>query len=139
RRVLSRDTAFAPARTAWRARRTVANGDTGWTARHRDTRCRTAVGNRPRDRRGRGLGGAKHRSDPDRYKSHCRGGGWDRFGGHSRMIDITPLIFFGVAIIVVIVLMRTIKIVPQKQVKIIERLGKDHTGDAHHSYTRARV
>jgi regulator of protease activity HflC (stomatin/prohibitin superfamily) len=42
------------------------------------------------------------------------------------MIDITPLIFFGVAIIVVIVLMRTIKIVPQKQVKIIERLGKYH-------------
>ncbi len=42
------------------------------------------------------------------------------------MIDITPLIFFGVAIIVVIVLLRTIKIVPQKQVKIIERLGKYH-------------
>jgi regulator of protease activity HflC (stomatin/prohibitin superfamily) len=42
------------------------------------------------------------------------------------MIDITPLVFFGVAIIVVIVLMRTIKIVPQKQVKIIERLGKYH-------------
>src|SRR5204863_3065861 len=32
----------------------------------------------------------------------------------------------GVAIIVVIVLMRTIRIVPQKQVKIIERLGKYH-------------
>jgi len=42
------------------------------------------------------------------------------------MIDITPLVFFGVAIIVVIVLMRTIRIVPQKQVKIIERLGKYH-------------
>ena len=42
------------------------------------------------------------------------------------MIDITPLVFFGVAIIVVIVLLRTIRIVPQKQVKIIERLGKYH-------------
>src|SRR3989475_11869262 len=42
------------------------------------------------------------------------------------MIDITPLIFFGVAVVLIIVLMRTIKIVPQKQVKIIERLGKFH-------------
>jgi regulator of protease activity HflC (stomatin/prohibitin superfamily) len=42
------------------------------------------------------------------------------------MIDITPLIFFGVAVVLIIVLMRTIKIVPQKQVKIIERLGKYH-------------
>src|SRR4029434_3060121 len=126
RRVLSRDTAFAPARTTWRARRTVANGAAGRTARHRDARCRTAVGNRPRDRRGGGLGIAKHRSDPDRYKSHRRGGGWDCFGGHSRIIDITPLLLFGVSFIVVIVLLRTIKIVPQKQVKIIERLGKYH-------------
>src|SRR4029434_6595811 len=118
RRVLSRDTAFAPARTTWRARRTVANGAAGRTARHRDTRCRTAVGNRPRNRQRRGLGSAKHRSDPDRYKSHRRGGGWDRFGGYSRMIDITPLIFFGVAIIVVIVLIRTMKIVTAKRVNI---------------------
>src|SRR4051812_16295146 len=42
------------------------------------------------------------------------------------MIDITPLVFFGVAVVLIIVLMRTIKIVPQKQVKIIERLGKYH-------------
>jgi regulator of protease activity HflC (stomatin/prohibitin superfamily) len=42
------------------------------------------------------------------------------------MIDITPLVFFGVAVVLIVVLMRTIKIVPQKQVKIIERLGKYH-------------
>src|SRR2546426_5151296 len=42
------------------------------------------------------------------------------------MIDITPIVFFGMAVVLIIVLMRTIKIVPQKQVKIIERLGKFH-------------
>src|SRR3954471_17697540 len=42
------------------------------------------------------------------------------------MIDITPLVFFGVAVVLIVVLMRTIKIVPQKQVKIIERLGRYH-------------
>src|SRR5882762_2761275 len=42
------------------------------------------------------------------------------------MIDITSLIFVGVAVVLIIVLMRTIRIVPQKQVKIIERLGKYH-------------
>ena len=36
------------------------------------------------------------------------------------------LVLLGLAIFVLIVLMRTIKIVPQKQVKIIERLGKYH-------------
>jgi regulator of protease activity HflC (stomatin/prohibitin superfamily) len=36
------------------------------------------------------------------------------------------IVLFGLSVIVLIVLMRTIKIVPQKQVKIIERLGKYH-------------
>src|SRR5450759_2805336 len=36
------------------------------------------------------------------------------------------IVFFGVSLFLLIVLMRTIKIVPQKQVKIIERLGKYH-------------
>ena len=36
------------------------------------------------------------------------------------------LVFLGLAIFLLIVLMRTIKIVPQKQVKIIERLGRYH-------------
>jgi regulator of protease activity HflC (stomatin/prohibitin superfamily) len=36
------------------------------------------------------------------------------------------LVLLGVAVVLLIVLMRTIKIVPQKQVKIIERLGKYH-------------
>jgi regulator of protease activity HflC (stomatin/prohibitin superfamily) len=36
------------------------------------------------------------------------------------------IVHFGLSIIVLIVLMRTIRIVPQKQVKIIERLGKYH-------------
>jgi regulator of protease activity HflC (stomatin/prohibitin superfamily) len=36
------------------------------------------------------------------------------------------LFFLGVALVLLIVLLRTIKIVPQKQVKIIERLGKYH-------------
>ena len=36
------------------------------------------------------------------------------------------LVLLGLAIFVLIVLMRTIKIVPQKQVKIIERLGRYH-------------
>src|SRR3989442_5610526 len=42
------------------------------------------------------------------------------------MIDITPLVFLGIAVVLLVVVMRTIKIVPQKQVKIIERLGKFH-------------
>jgi regulator of protease activity HflC (stomatin/prohibitin superfamily) len=36
------------------------------------------------------------------------------------------IVFLGVSIVLIIVLLRTIKIVPQKQVKIIERLGKYH-------------
>jgi len=36
------------------------------------------------------------------------------------------IVFLGVSIVLIIVLLRTIKIVPQKQVKIIERLGKFH-------------
>lgn len=35
-------------------------------------------------------------------------------------------VMFGVAFVIVVVLLRTIKIVPQKQVKLIERLGKYH-------------
>src|SRR5258705_4635818 len=36
------------------------------------------------------------------------------------------VVFFGVALLVLIGLLRTIRIVPQKQVKLIERLGKYH-------------
>ena len=36
------------------------------------------------------------------------------------------IVFFGIALVALVVLMRTIKIVPQKQVKIIERLGRYH-------------
>ncbi|HEY2906008.1 MAG TPA: SPFH domain-containing protein [Vicinamibacterales bacterium] len=36
------------------------------------------------------------------------------------------IVFLGVSVVLIIVLLRTIKIVPQKQVKIIERLGKFH-------------
>ena len=44
---------------------------------------------------------------------------------------MNSIVFFGVAVVLLIVLMRTIKIVPQKQVKIIERLGRFHrTADA---------
>jgi regulator of protease activity HflC (stomatin/prohibitin superfamily) len=38
----------------------------------------------------------------------------------------SSIVFFGLSLFLLIVLMRTIKIVPQKQVKIIERLGKYH-------------
>ena len=38
----------------------------------------------------------------------------------------SSIVFFGLSVFLLIVLMRTIKIVPQKQVKIIERLGKYH-------------
>ena len=40
--------------------------------------------------------------------------------------DINVVVLFGLSLIVLIVLLRTIKIVPQKQVKIIERLGRYH-------------
>ena len=47
------------------------------------------------------------------------------------MIPFNSIVLFGLAIFMLIVLMRTIKIVPQKQVKIIERLGRFHrTADA---------
>ena len=42
------------------------------------------------------------------------------------MIPFNTIVLFGIAFFLLVVLMRTIKIVPQKQVKIIERLGKFH-------------
>ena len=42
------------------------------------------------------------------------------------MIEFNTIVLFGLALFLIVVLMRTIKIVPQKQVKIIERLGKFH-------------
>ena len=42
------------------------------------------------------------------------------------MIPFNSIILFGIAVFLLIVLLRTIKIVPQKQIKIIERLGKYH-------------
>ena len=39
------------------------------------------------------------------------------------MIPITQLVFLGMAVVLIVVLMRTIKIVPQKQVKIMSSLG----------------
>ena len=42
------------------------------------------------------------------------------------MIEFNTIVLFGLALFLIVVLMRTIKIVPQKQVKIIERLGKYH-------------
>jgi regulator of protease activity HflC (stomatin/prohibitin superfamily) len=41
-------------------------------------------------------------------------------------VSINGIIFLGVGVFLLIVLLRTIKIVPQKQVKIIERLGRYH-------------
>jgi regulator of protease activity HflC (stomatin/prohibitin superfamily) len=42
------------------------------------------------------------------------------------MIEFNTIVLFGIAFFLLVVLMRTIKIVPQKQVKLIERLGKYH-------------
>jgi regulator of protease activity HflC (stomatin/prohibitin superfamily) len=42
------------------------------------------------------------------------------------MIDTNTIALFALSLIVLFVLLRTIRIVPQKQVKIIERLGKYH-------------
>jgi regulator of protease activity HflC (stomatin/prohibitin superfamily) len=42
------------------------------------------------------------------------------------IINANAIVLFALSLIVLIVLVRTIKIVPQKQVKIIERLGKYH-------------
>jgi regulator of protease activity HflC (stomatin/prohibitin superfamily) len=42
------------------------------------------------------------------------------------MIPFNSIVLLGVAVFVILVLLRTIKIVPQKQVKIIERLGRFH-------------
>ena len=39
---------------------------------------------------------------------------------------MSSIVLFGLSLVLLIVLMRTIRIVPQKQVKIIERLGKYH-------------
>ena len=39
---------------------------------------------------------------------------------------MTATVLFGVSLFLLVVLMRTIRIVPQKQVKIIERLGRFH-------------
>jgi regulator of protease activity HflC (stomatin/prohibitin superfamily) len=41
-------------------------------------------------------------------------------------MSVNTIVLLGLSFIVLIVLMRTIKIVPQKQVKIIERLGRYH-------------
>jgi regulator of protease activity HflC (stomatin/prohibitin superfamily) len=42
------------------------------------------------------------------------------------ILNANAIVLFGLSLIVLIVLLRTIRIVPQKQVKIIERLGKYH-------------
>jgi regulator of protease activity HflC (stomatin/prohibitin superfamily) len=42
------------------------------------------------------------------------------------MIPFNSIVLFGIAFFLLVVLLRTIKIVPQKQVKLIERLGKYH-------------
>ena len=42
------------------------------------------------------------------------------------IINANAIVLFALSLVVLIVLLRTIKIVPQKQVKIIERLGKYH-------------
>src|ERR1700704_98919 len=42
------------------------------------------------------------------------------------IMNMNAIVLFALSLIVLIVLVRTIKIVPQKQVKIIERLGKYH-------------
>jgi regulator of protease activity HflC (stomatin/prohibitin superfamily) len=42
------------------------------------------------------------------------------------ILPFNSIVLLGVAVFVIVVLLRTIKIVPQKQVKIIERLGKYH-------------
>src|SRR5471032_1526537 len=42
------------------------------------------------------------------------------------MIPFNTIVLFGIAFFMLVILMRTIKIVPQKKVKIIERLGKFH-------------
>ena len=42
------------------------------------------------------------------------------------MIPFNSIVLLGLAFFLLIVLLRTIKIVPQKQVKIIERLGRYH-------------
>ena len=39
---------------------------------------------------------------------------------------MSGIVLIGMAFVLIIVLMRTIRIVPQKQVKIVERLGKFH-------------
>src|SRR5260221_3988168 len=40
------------------------------------------------------------------------------------MLPFNSIVLFGVALLVLIVLLRTIRIVPQKQVKLVERLGR---------------
>src|SRR5947199_10223965 len=40
--------------------------------------------------------------------------------------NMNAIVLYALSVIVLIVLLRSIKIVPQKQVKIIERLGKYH-------------
>src|SRR3954471_13011706 len=42
------------------------------------------------------------------------------------MIGYNTIVLFGIAFFMLVVLMRSIKIVPQKQVKLIERLGRYH-------------
>ena len=39
---------------------------------------------------------------------------------------MTTYVLFGIALFLLVVVMKAVKIVPQKQVKIIERLGKYH-------------
>ena len=63
------------------------------------------------------------RADRRRHPRSRRRRRRHRSGGHARMTDV---VLFGIALFLLIVLMKAIKIVPQKQVKIIERLGKYH-------------
>ena len=78
---------------------------------------------RPRERRRPGLGGPRRRADCRRHAHQGRRRRRHRSGGQAGM---TTYVLFAIALFLLVILMKAVKIVPQKQVKIIERLGKYH-------------
>src|SRR5262249_8907809 len=95
----------------------------GWTG---DARHQPRARHRPGGGRRRRLGGTQQGSDCRRHAHPRRRRRRHRAGGAARMSPFNALLLLGLAIFLLVVLLRTIKIVPQKQVKIIERLGKFH-------------
>src|SRR5207248_256974 len=122
-RCLSRAAAAAFAETTWWTGRAVPHRCVDGPRRRGDAGDRSTAWHRTSQRRRRRLGRPGGGASSGRRPNPSRRRGWHCPGGNGGM---TIYVFAILLLFVLITVMKAIKIVPQKQVKIIERLGKFH-------------